>query len=87
MGTCIGWGLHAWESTILVKNVGALDTDCAKFDSHINNKHSNPPFSRSMLCVVFYTSKVLHNIDKGGRGVFGHEILHQLSKYLYGNQK
>ena len=55
-------------STILVKNIGALDTDCAKFDSHINNKHSNPPFPRSMLCVVFYTSKVLHNIDKGDRG-------------------
>jgi hypothetical protein len=27
----------------MVKNVGELDTDCAKFDSHINNKHSNPP--------------------------------------------
>ena len=55
--------------TILVKNIGALDTDCAKFDSHINNKHSNPPlpFPRSMLCVVCYTSKVLHNIDKGDR--------------------
>ena len=56
------------ETTILVKNVGALDTDCAKFDSHINNKHSNPPFTRSMLCVVCYMSKVLHNIDKGDRG-------------------
>jgi hypothetical protein len=55
------------QPTILVKNVGALDTDCAKFDSHINNKHNNPPFPRSMLCVVFYTSKVLHNIDKGDR--------------------
>jgi hypothetical protein len=54
---------------ILVKNVGALDTDCAKFDSHIYNKHTNPPpFPPSMLCVVFYTSKVLHNIDKGDRG-------------------
>jgi hypothetical protein len=55
-------------STILVKNIGALDTDCVKFDSHINNKHSNPPFPHSMLCVVFYMSKVLCNIDKGGRG-------------------
>jgi hypothetical protein len=54
----------------MVKNVGELDTDCAKFDSHINNKHSNPPppFPRSMLCVVGYTSKVLLNIDKGDRG-------------------
>ena len=58
------------KSTILVKNVGALDTDCAKFDSHIKNKHSNPPppFPRSMLCVVCYMSKVLHNIVKGDRG-------------------
>ena len=29
---------------------------------------ATPPFPRSMLCVVFYTSKVLHNIDKGDRG-------------------
>ena len=56
------------QDSILVNNVGALDTDCAKFDSHINNKHSNPPFPRSMLCVVCYTSKMLHNIDKGDRG-------------------
>jgi hypothetical protein len=40
-----------------------------------------------MLCVVCYTSKVLHNIDKGDRGVFGHEILHKIGKYVYGNQK
>ena len=58
---------YSLVSTILVKNVGAHDTDCAKFDSYINNKHSNPPFPRSMLYVVFYTSKVLHNIDKGDR--------------------
>ena len=31
-----------FKATILVKNVGALDPDCAKFDSHIKNKHSNP---------------------------------------------
>jgi hypothetical protein len=29
---------------------------------------ATPPFPHSMLCVVFYTSKVLRNIDKGGRG-------------------
>ena len=29
---------------------------------------ATPPFPRSMLCVVFYTPKVLHNIDKGDRG-------------------
>jgi hypothetical protein len=40
------------KTAILVKYIGALDTDCAKFDSDINNKHSNPPFPRSMLCVV-----------------------------------
>jgi hypothetical protein len=45
------------------------------------------PTPRSMLCVVCYTSKVLHNIDKGDRGVFGHEILHKMGKYVYGNQK
>jgi hypothetical protein len=29
---------------------------------------ATPPFPRSMLCVVCYTSKMLHNIDKGDRG-------------------
>jgi hypothetical protein len=30
----------------------ALNSFCAKFDFHFNNKHNNPPFPRSMLCVV-----------------------------------
>jgi hypothetical protein len=39
-----------------------------KFDSHINNKHSNPPFPPfNVVCSVLYASKVLRNIDKGGR--------------------
>jgi hypothetical protein len=46
-----------------------------------------PPFPRSMLFVVCYTSKVLHNIDKGDRGVFGHKIWHKMCKYVYSNQK
>jgi hypothetical protein len=29
---------------------------------------ATPRSPRSMLCVVFYTSNVLHNIDKGDRG-------------------
>jgi hypothetical protein len=41
------------KPTILVKNIGALDTDCAKFDSHFNNKHSNPPFPPfNVVCCV-----------------------------------
>ena len=47
-----------YSDNILVKNVGALDT--AKFDSHFNNKHSNPP-SHVQCCLL--DSKVLHNID------------------------
>jgi hypothetical protein len=50
---------HMAYSTILVKNVGALDTDCAKFDSHINNKHSNPPFPPfNVVCSVLYVQGV-----------------------------
>jgi hypothetical protein len=46
-------------STILVKYIGALDTDCAKFDSHINNKHSNPPFPPfNVVCSVLYVHGV-----------------------------
>ena len=46
-------------STILVKNIGALDTDCMKFDSHINNKHSNHPFPPlNVVCSVLYVQGV-----------------------------
>jgi hypothetical protein len=41
-----------------------------------------------MLCVVFYTSKVLHNIDKGDRGCLDMKFCIKLmGKYVYGNQK
>jgi hypothetical protein len=41
------------QDSILVKNIGTLDTDSAKFDSHFNNKHSNPPFPPfNVVCSV-----------------------------------
>ena len=48
-------------ATILVKNIGALNTDCAKFDSHFNNKDSNspPPLSPfNVVCSVLYVQGV-----------------------------
>ncbi len=47
--------------TILVKNVAALDTDSAEFDP------PPPPFRRTMLYAVYYTWKLLCNIDWEGR--------------------
>jgi hypothetical protein len=50
------------QDWILVNNVGALDTDCAKFDSHINNKHSNPPFPPfNVVCSVLNVQGVTHH--------------------------
>ena len=59
------------------------------FDSHYNNKHSNPPFPPIQSCVLCVRLAMRYATLNGGGGVGSSkpEILHKMRKDVYGNQK